>query len=432
MITFRHFPDTSKSTDLHAAGAGMLSILKETIRPLEAVKNRIAIPLSGGLDSSILFKLCQNSFQIDCSYSTGWPLPDGQLNTEKDYATSAADSFGTRHSHFAVNVEDYLCGFLEAVAAAEEPVHHLQSVLLYLLFKDGLPQANDIVVSGEGADGVFGSVSNNTVFCNDRGLRRIILSSPISGLVEAAGWLSPRAKHISEIIQKLNRKNLQLSDPHHLLWSSGEYGSPEWVTSHFGVKRHDIISSRYAVLKVFEARSLYDLLSLTGVLAEANPTKDLWFKLAERQKKILYYPYHSSSVLDYMYSVPWEIKLGKPKNVLRQVAADLNIAEFIITRPKSALGVEPKHWAVAGGWFEPLIPLAAKCFPEKDIRELQSTNAEKAHTFWNILNYSIWKRLMINNEPLDSLVDELKEGIRGNSMPSDHVSRVADLVHFLT
>ena len=37
---------------------------------------------------------------------------------------------------------------------------------------------------------------------------------------------------------------------------------------------------------------------------------------------------------------------------------------------------------------------------------MQSTEPKKSMTFWNMLNYSIWKRLCIKNEPIEILLEE--------------------------
>jgi hypothetical protein len=140
-------------------------------------------------------------------------------------------------------------------------------------------------------------------------------------------------------------------------------------------------------------------------------TKALWSKLGEDQRKIVYYPYSGADMLDYIYTIPWKVKLGRSKGVLRQLATNLSIPRFIMDRRKSAFGVDPKHWAATGGWFEPLIPLTAGLFPQGEIQRLQSTNAEEAQTFWNIVNYAVWRRVIIKNEPQESLLDELRESI---------------------
>ncbi len=101
----------------------------------------------------------------------------------------------------------------------------------------------------------------------------------------------------------------------------------------------------------------------------------------------------------------------EPKSILRGVARQLELADFIIFRPKSGFGVNVKKWVEKDGVFEPLIPLISKVFNEKQIRKMQSTDPKKAMTFWNMLNYAIWKRLFINNEPLEILLEELNETI---------------------
>ena len=95
----------------------------------------------------------------------------------------------------------------------------------------------------------------------------------------------------------------------------------------------------------------------------------------------------------------------------KEIARQSNLPKFIINRPKSAFGVRSKTWSMKGGVFEPLVPLASKVFDEKQIRYMQSSDPKKAMTFWNMLNYSIWKRLCINNEPLDDLIEELNEAM---------------------
>ncbi len=69
----------------------------------------------------------------------------------------------SKHTYYEFDTKEYLSGLIRAIAAAEEPVHHLQSVMLYLLFGK-LPKDRDIVISGEGADSSFGSLKNSRVY----------------------------------------------------------------------------------------------------------------------------------------------------------------------------------------------------------------------------------------------------------------------------
>ncbi len=118
-------------------------------------------------------------------------------------------------------------------------------------------------------------------------------------------------------------------------------------------------------------------------------------------------PYYDRNVLNYVFSIPWQLKLQTSKVLSKELARHCGIPEFIYNRPKKSFGIIPKRWAIKGGVFEPLIPLASKIFDEKEIRKMQSIDSKKAMTYWNILNYSIWKRLIINNEPIEVLLEEI-------------------------
>ena len=135
-----------KLTSVRGCSKEIYRILVESVEKLNKSKNEIATILSGGLDSSITSNICQNIFSIDESYSTGYPFEDSNVNIEKDYALSAADAFGMNHHYYEPTVEEYLKGFLEAISISEEPLHHLQTVLLHLLFKNGIPKNKKIVV----------------------------------------------------------------------------------------------------------------------------------------------------------------------------------------------------------------------------------------------------------------------------------------------
>jgi len=100
--------------------------------------------------------VCQTTLGIDTTYSAGYPFEDPRNNVEKEYALSAAEAFQVKHEYYEPTNSEYLRGFVEAVSAAEEPIHHLSSVMLYMLFKKRLPQSKNVVVSGFGADGCWG------------------------------------------------------------------------------------------------------------------------------------------------------------------------------------------------------------------------------------------------------------------------------------
>jgi asparagine synthetase B (glutamine-hydrolysing) len=86
----------------------VINSLDESIKKLKPNKARLTVLLSGGLDSSILFKLCQQNYDLDTSYSTGYPFGDPKKNIEKKYAQTAAEAFQIKHNYFISSPKEYV------------------------------------------------------------------------------------------------------------------------------------------------------------------------------------------------------------------------------------------------------------------------------------------------------------------------------------
>ncbi|MCK5643089.1 MAG: hypothetical protein KAJ19_19935 [Gammaproteobacteria bacterium] len=389
-----------------------LELLTDSCYPLKPLNDEIAVLLSGGLDSSVLLEICRNLFDIKTTDSTGYPFENPEDNIEKEYAFSAAQAFGMRHEYYESSIKDYLFGVLQAISVAEEPLHHLQSVMFYLLFRNHLPNEKTIVMCGLGADGIFGSNLHNSLF-RRRNVRGVKLFSryPLINLVKILSRITGRGKGLVGRLYNHPASCASLADVDHVLWSFGRYGDDEWVRSYFGVSGKDIVFNRYNVIRSFQDRSVFDILSILSFLGSASVTQAIWAKLGEANRKIVFYPFTDLDLMKHTFLIPWDMKLLEKKNILREVGRRLSIPEYIISRSKRGFGIVEERWGERESVFEPLVPLAAKVFDEKQIRLMQSIQPQKAMTFWNILNYSIWKRLCIDEEPLKVLEEELFEAI---------------------
>jgi asparagine synthetase B (glutamine-hydrolysing) len=324
---------------------------------------------------------------------------------------SAARAFGSEHVYYKASEIDYFHGFIEAVSAAEVPIHHLQSVMLYLLFKSGIPASKNIVLLGQGADAISGSSLHDNIFKSQRISRKLFSINPLYQIVRLTPRITGRGSVFLETVD-IGRKYAPLSDPDNIVWSFEAYGSERWVVEYFGVTKEDIIKERYESIRRYENESLLDILTLVRLFGDGFVSQFIWSKLGESQKKIAYYPFYNPELMAYLFSIRWRKKLKRPKYILREVARKLSIPEFVISRPKSSFGLQVEGWASRGGIFEPFVALASKVFDVAQIRHMQSSDSKKAMTFWNILNYSVWKRLCIENEPPEVLIAELNKQLR--------------------
>jgi asparagine synthetase B (glutamine-hydrolysing) len=390
--------------------------LEAAISNLAPRQHQLAVPLSGGLDSSALWTMCHRIHGTRESYSAGFPFePDGH-NREKEYALSAAEAFGAQHRYFEPTAADYARAVVDSIAAAEMPVYHLQSVLLYLLFRDALPREASLVVTGEGAGTLFGSTGLATIFRQERSLFAFrenrtlygLLSSPPALLalrclyaLTGRGWAGQRT------LNPESPRNLPLGNPDQLLWSAQRFGNQEWACRYFGVKPADVIAARCAALRGFEGRSFYDLWVIHELLSGAADTMSIWSKLAEFSGKTLYAPFLAAEVMDLTWAASWPMRLEPPNNLQLRLARQLGIPEHIVARPKSSFGASPEYWARPGGVFEPFLPLVQRLFGAAEVRATLVPDHERAFTFWSMVNYAIWRCVVLEGETAEHLLERV-------------------------
>jgi asparagine synthetase B (glutamine-hydrolysing) len=395
--------DSKPEAEMVAEVAGFLNTSVSRLRP---VADRVATLLSGGVDSSIVSTIARDQLLAHDTYSTAFPFDGFETNAEQKYALSAASALSTRHTLFTATPADYLAGFIEALAVAEAPLDHLQSVLLHLLFKQAIPGRIDRLLSGVSADTAFGGASQFR-WSQPPSLRRRFFSLPPAHLaLRLLGQRWTKAQQLSASITEMQGLGLPITDPRSPAWGVGAYGDFEWVQAHYGASREDVTSFRRSLLRPYLDRPFDDVfviyfLNFSGTGAE------VWSKLAEGQRKILYCPFESKPVLDAAFAIPWETKFKSSKHIVRRVGKKLGVPEFALTRPKQSFGIVTNQWAEQGGPLEPLIAMAAKVVDIKQLRMLQGTAPNKAMTLWSLLNYAVLVRLFVMGESKESLLDEL-------------------------
>jgi len=401
-IQYNPFSTTQQdvhSLDFDAKDA--INLLEDPLKKLQQKKERLAVLFSGGLDSSILFKICQRNYNINTSYSTGYPFENIKRNIEREYAQTAAEVFQITNNYYSGSTNEYLQAIIEGISKAEEPLGHLQSAMLYLLFKKGIPKDKDIIISGYGADGIFGDAQQYYLLHSEK-INQIL---KLQFFYQKIKYASIKTGIGLPLINKIEKKIFPIRTSDNVIQLIDSHGDADWTSQYFNVRKEESIQRHWNIMKEFKNRSLYDIISVSYLLGDDSITQSNWSKLGESQEKILFYPYIYA--LNYAYSISWDKKLKEPKDILRHVARQLDIPNFIVTRPKSGFVISGKFWAEKGGALDPLVSPASRIIDKKQMYKMQSSNPTKAWTFWNMLNYSLWKRLCINNEPPEILIEEL-------------------------
>lgn len=116
------------------------------------------IMFSGGLDSTLLYKLLSDRIQV--SYSSGFEFESIDL-IEKQYSLTAAHFLGLNTTYCSFDFHELLGFIPDLILASEEPICHIQSLLILGMIKQHVRDMNGrVILNGQGADGLFSFPSN--------------------------------------------------------------------------------------------------------------------------------------------------------------------------------------------------------------------------------------------------------------------------------
>ena len=119
----------------------------------------IGVFLSGGVDSALIAKLAQDRLPYQMNaYTAFWP--DEKKSSELDQASITARELGLKHHQIAISADDWWDGFIESSKFREGPHAEAADVVFYLL-AERAKQDVKVVLTGEGADELFGGYPKN-------------------------------------------------------------------------------------------------------------------------------------------------------------------------------------------------------------------------------------------------------------------------------
>ena len=154
------YPDfTEVAVSFDDALARVEALLTESMKTLTKGK-KVAIPLSGGVDSSLILALYRKIFPDEkaYTYSAGFYGDD-----EFEYSRLAAEEFGSIHREKILHKEDYVGDdslLRPLIEHKGEPLHP-NEIALAEVERMAREDGCDIAVCGEGSDDIFGGYGQN-------------------------------------------------------------------------------------------------------------------------------------------------------------------------------------------------------------------------------------------------------------------------------
>jgi asparagine synthase (glutamine-hydrolysing) len=131
----------------------LLELLDDALDRILARRGRVALALSGGLDSALLLAMLRRRGKDLAIFTLATSLPS---YCEREVTLAAARQLGAREvCVFEASAADFIAALPAAIAACETPLFNLHPVSKWLLLGEVRRRGFDTVVTGDGADQVF-------------------------------------------------------------------------------------------------------------------------------------------------------------------------------------------------------------------------------------------------------------------------------------
>jgi len=184
-----------------------LSVIKETIRSHLLTKKKIALNLSGGLDSNIILYESLN-FNPDISlFSTKFETTEKIYNHDYNLAQKIAKHYGLNLYTTNITFNDYLDNFEKSFTYIEEINRNINNPAYYINYKNQKNNNYRSILSGDGGDEIFIGYD----YYRRKGLKKKILNNfKISKVLSSFMWFKEYVRYETpEIYIKYNLFNLK-------------------------------------------------------------------------------------------------------------------------------------------------------------------------------------------------------------------------------
>lgn len=348
----------SKGPKKENASLQIGKFLDDNILKLIQGNKKTTTLFSGGLDSSLLAKILQNNKRPLNTISTSFNFKNKD-EFEMKNALSASRELKVENLHKKFTKKDFLTNLIWTIYFSEEPITHMQSVLLYSLFEKFKRNFSKKILNGQGADGVFG---------------------------QAIQYRLNSAKEKFDTKEVLNPINDFL-----------------WFSKNLGISKKNILKNRLDFLDSLKNLRSQDKIFIFDMLGDVDITQTCWRKCAESRKLQIIYPYLNKKLIQMVSEVSWSEKLKEPKHILRQIARERKVPKNIIERKKGNFGPISDQW---GKDLSPLFPLCTDFFDISFLNKLK-IDKTKRYILWNLINLCIWRRLFLLKQNPKKLIESI-------------------------
>jgi asparagine synthase (glutamine-hydrolysing) len=397
---------SSSGADAQRRYDEITAVLEDSVAKHMRADVTVGAFLSGGIDSTAIAALAMRHNPRLITFTTGF---EREGFSEVDVAVASAEAIGARHVTKVVGQAEFVAALPEIVWYLDEPVADPALVPLFFIAREARKHVK-VVLSGEGADELFGGYRRYRALSELRRLRGLLPPS------EWAGWtqLKRRSGRFATL-GKIGQAAAQASAAEALWQWQSVFGPDELrrLLPGGGAQAHPGARA-YRTADGF--RDDVPLDELANVLMEIEIHNRLVSFILERADKMsmansleLRTPFLDYRLLEFSRRVPsrWKLDATGEKRILRDAFRDL-LPEPVRRRGKRAFqspytswlpslseALLPESRLVRDGWLasDPVRGLAAAF----------SRSERRAKQLWTVLMLEMWYRVFLAREELPPL-----------------------------
>lgn len=368
-----------KSVDLHLASDAPVGVL-----------------CSGGVDSSLITAMVHRRNPDVGIFHACF---DG-AGSEQPYAEEVASHLGCRIDYASMTRGYYLRTLVKAIWHSDAPLYHPNDISLYSVCELARQRACKVLLSGEGADELFGGY-----LWHETAFRRYRALAGLGRLIQRSASLSARLTHLAHSLLD------DLLFPEDALWgvcypgharrllaqsAQGMFaGGAAWRSWHEGL-------AAYGFLRDPVERRVQALLysNLFGHMDSILRRNDRMGMMASIENRV---PFIENDILAHGLNLPLSFKIRgrQGKWVLKEVAARY-LPRDVVFRPKAGF---PVPWVRYLGelpatlWRGGFLSAAFELTPDLIAAWIRGAPDLR----FRLLNIELWGRLFASRQPLDQV-----------------------------
>jgi len=414
-ISRRKYWELTYETTHRGSAESMVEEFKSRLQDCVAAHLMSDVPvgalLSGGVDSTTTVALMRKAMKEPFQTVT-IGFEDGGLD-ETEFAAESARALGTSH-HSIRFTGDSMVDYPAILRRQEEPFARPTHVALYHVFRACRERGLKVVVTGEGADELFGGYSWHQSGFLERALSRVPLG--VRGALESSAAMRTLGRSGRRWVRVLRGVPTQVHDIYHSMIRVGRTELVQSVMSP-GVK---------SALRDGGSRAILDAWSdwLPCVEGASEFEQVLWIQSRTRMPDYINHnldrtsmahsvearpPFLDHELWEFCASIPVGLKLrnATEKYLLREAGKGL-VPEAARVRSKAPLRVPYYRWVAQSrlpDWAEIALGVdslnSAALFDATAVqelrREVQTGNLAKATLLMSIVTAQVWSRIFLES-----------------------------------